>query len=196
MPSTGIDEALQEFIAHALTQEEFPLIAVTKAVAAIPWGEGRTLEEVLVTKKVGTCTGKHLLLQHCLAQLGIPTRTVTCTFKWEEQSIRLPPHIRDLLEGETWDHGHNFLQIKHHGRWVDTDVTWDPPLATQGFRVLSKDWNGTTPFIGVDPVRTRWDGVDPAVMKPQLIDALSLEMRKKRERFLDAFIAWVGTLRS
>ena len=51
------------------------LVGLTQAIASIPWGEGRTIEEVLETKRVGTCTGKHLVLAACFDALGLLRRT-------------------------------------------------------------------------------------------------------------------------
>lgn len=171
------------------------VIALVQAVAAIPWGEGRTIEEVLGTKRVGTCTGKHLVLQKCLEACNIPFRTVACTFRWSEQSIDLPEDLRSLLKEGEWEHGHNFVQMKQGHTWIDTDVTWDPALKPFGFRTFPADWDGGTPFLGIDPLVRRWDDTDFAEKKAELIGALSPDMRERRERFLHRFIAWVSSLR-
>lgn len=52
------------------------LIAVVESVAEIPFGEGRTVEETLITKKVGTCSGKHTVLHACLNELGFKCRQI------------------------------------------------------------------------------------------------------------------------
>src|SRR3989338_4671585 len=131
------------------------------AVAKIPWGEGRTIEEVLAIKKVGTCTGKHLVLQACLDALGIPYTPVVCTFRWGDQPIEYPERLKKMLKEGEWEHGHNFVTIPiGNSKHIDVDVTWDPALEDFGFLSFPKDWDGKTPFIGVKNIIERWEGVD------------------------------------
>lgn len=172
------------------------LIALAHAVSAIPWGEGRTIEEVLGTKHVGTCTGKHLVLQACFDALGIAWRPVVCTFRWSEQGMALPQDCRNILASSEWEHGHNFVQIKNRdGQWIDLDITWDPPLAVKGFKSLPATWNGSAGFIGVHNLVQRWNGVSMYEKKKELIEGLSPEMKTKREQFLHTFIVWIASLR-
>lgn len=171
------------------------LIRLARAVNAIPWGEGRTIEEVLVGKKVGTCTGKHLVLQACLDTLEIPYRTVVCTFRWLDQGIRYPDALHQLLQEGMWPHGHNFVQLKNaQGEWIDLDITWDPPLAAYGFRPLPEDWNGEKSFVAISSSLERWEGEDIADKKHALIDSLTEDQRAQREQFLSGFINWVESL--
>ena len=162
----------------------------------IPWGEGRTIEEVLDTKHVGTCTGKHLVLQACLDALKIPYRVVVCTFRWSEQNIQLPTELEEILKEGEWDHGHNFLQVLNDDKqWIDVDVTWDPQLKAYGFLTFPEDWDGNTSFIGLHSMIQRWDDAD-AEVKKQWINALTPEMKERREKFLHAFFTWIASLRS
>lgn len=190
--------AVQAFLAALGIQKPISreqLITLVQHVAHIPWGEGRTIEGVLQTKRVGTCTGKHLVLQACLEQLGIPHRTVVCTFRWGEQGLMLPEDLRSILREGEWIHGHNFLQIqKEDGQWIDIDVTWDPPLKPYGFRTFPEHWDGRTPFVGLDTLTERWDGADIS-LKQEWLKKLTPGEQERRERFLKGLFAWVSTLR-
>ena len=187
--------SVSQFLADNGIRDKGQLIPLVQVVAKIPWGEARTVSEVLSLNK-GTCTGKHLLLQACFDDLGIEYRPVVCTFRWEKQGIDLPEHLRAILKKQTWEHGHNFMQIKNpEGAWIDVDVTWDPPLQRNGFRTLPKDWNGTTSFVGFDVVEKRFDGADIGTMKEKLMSALTPEQRTARGAFLEEFIHWVDSLR-
>ncbi len=188
-----IEKFLAEHGIKSLSRDR-QLIAVTLAAARIPWGEGRTIEDVLEKKGVGTCTGKHLVLEVCYERLGIPHRTVVCTFKWSKQHIRLPDHLKAILEEGEWNHGHNFLQIERDGNWIDVDITWDPVLKMAGFRTFPEDWDGTTSFIGIKRIIERTDGADLA-MKKQWLEALSPEVQERRKRFLEEFFTWIKRLR-
>jgi hypothetical protein len=170
------------------------LRATVKRTAEIPWGEGRTIEEVLDTKKAGTCTGKHLVLAACLDELGIRYRQVVCTFRWGDQAIEYPDSLKaHLAEGE-WEHGHNFIQIEVNGGFADVDITWNSRLEPYGFRTFPRDWDGRAPHIGVDRIIKRWDGTPTLDLKKRLIDSLDAKTRKRREEFLDGFIRWVKTI--
>lgn len=170
------------------------LTAVVRLAAEIPWGEGRTIEEALLTKKVGTCTGKHLVLQACLDELGIRNRPVVCTFRWGEQPIKYPEHLRVILKEGEWEHGHNFLQILMGDSYVDVDITWNGRLKPYGFKVLPQDWDGKMPFAGVDNIVRRWGGAEVGALKKELIGSLTPELVDRRERFLKGFIGWVESI--
>ena len=191
-------QTIREFLQRndiADLQDHRQLFSLIQTVAHIPWGEGRTIEEVLSTRHVGTCTGKHLVLQTCFEMLGIPHRTTVCTFYWSKQHLFLPDELRGILEEGEWEHGHNFLQIQNAGgTWIDVDITWDAPLKRHGFRTLPESWDGTSSFIGLDPLIERWDNADLS-MKKQWIAALIPDLQERRERFMRGFFAWVNSLR-
>ena len=170
------------------------LVAVVKAVANIPWGDGRTIEEVLVTKKVGTCTGKHLVLGACLDELGIKYRHIVCTFRWGDQKIKYPKHLRNIFKEGEWEHGHNFIQIKKDNKYVDVDITWNPKLKEYGFTTFPEDWDGKSSFVGIDKIVRRWDGVGIESIKKKLIKSLSPKIQERRERFLKEFIEWIDSI--
>ncbi|MFH0956930.1 MAG: hypothetical protein V1813_03635 [Candidatus Aenigmatarchaeota archaeon] len=171
------------------------LTSVVELVAEIPWGEGRTIEDVLITRKVGTCTGKHLVLQACLDELGIKYRPVVCTFRWEKQGIKYPRNLRRILDEGGWKHGHNFVQIAGEGgKYMDIDITWNSKLKPFGFRTFPRDWDGKSPFIGLDEMVRRWDDANIVSMKKEFVDSLTPEVRERRERFLKGFIDWVGRI--
>lgn len=174
------------------TPDQF--LELVHRVAAIPWGEARTVEDV-IRMNMGTCTGKHLLLQECLRMIGIPVRSVVCTFRWEHQGLQLPATLRESLTLCSWKHGHNFVQVRNGDTWIDLDVTWDAPLVSYGFRALPAEWDGTTSFVGLSSIERRWEDIDIADMKEQLMAALTPQQKAAREEFLHAFIQWIASLR-
>jgi hypothetical protein len=175
--------------------KEDQLINIVKLVAEIPWGEGRTIEEVLETKKAGTCTGKHLVLQACFDELGIKYRSVVCTFRWGEQSIKYPENLKRILKEGEWEHAHNFVQIKkENGDYIDADITWNSKLALCGFKTFPKNWDGKTAFVGIDNIIRRWDGVDAESKKKEITSSLELDLKERRENFLNKFIKWVEVI--
>ncbi|MFA6553776.1 MAG: hypothetical protein WCT27_05100 [Patescibacteria group bacterium] len=168
-------------------------VRISKLVADIPWGEGRTIEEVLITKKTGTCTGKHAVLKACYDELGIVSRPVVCTFHWGDQLILYPHHLKNILTSGEWEHGHNYLQVKREdGTYLDVDVTFSQILKPYGFKVFPADWDGETSTpLAFDKIIRRWEGVDISSKKQELIASLNPDLKARRENFLAEFIKWV-----
>lgn len=167
------------------------IVTLAHLLAGFPWGEARTIEELLVTKRYGTCTARHSALKACYDVLGIPSSQVVSTFKWGEQSIRYPKNLLNILDEGEWDHGHNFLHVQLEDEsWIDVDITWNPGLNKYGFLTLPDDWDGHSSFLGLH-INNRWDNVDMKAKKIELIQALSPELRERRERFLHLFVEWV-----
>ncbi len=172
-------------------------VDITKNVANIPWGDGRTINEVLTTKKMGTCTGKHLLLKSCYDALGIVSRPVVCTFRWSDQTIQYPDNIKLFLAKGEWEHGHNYLQVMtKDGNYIDVDVTFQPSLQKFGFKTFPERWNGiTSTNLAFDNIVRKWVGVDISSKKNELIESLSPELKVIRENFLSEFIKWAISLK-
>ncbi len=174
--------------------KENQIVQTAKLIAEFPWGESRTIEELLVTKKFGTCTAKHLALQACFDILGVKCHQVVSTFKWGEQKINYPDELKKILSDGEWDHGHNFLQIEKDNGWkIDIDITWNSKLKEYGFMTFPTNWDGKTSFIGLK-INQRWDNVDMKAKKIELIESLSSELRDRRDYFLELFIKWVHSI--
>lgn len=171
--------------------ERDKIVKTAHAVSEIAWGEGRTVEDVF-SKGVGTCTGKHKVLQACFDELGIKYLPVVATFKWGEQGIDYPEELQKILDEGEWEHGHNFVKLEN-GNYLD--ITWDPALQPLGFMSLPNDWTPEQSFIGVKNIKQQWDGVSIDEMKSQLINGLDQEIRERRERFLSGFIDWINSIR-
>jgi hypothetical protein len=128
-----------------------------------------------------------------------------CTFRWSEQGtalasavpggIQFPETLQSILDEGEWDHGHNFLQVKNSlGKWIDLDVTWDPPLKSYGFKTFPENWDGETSFLGLQKLIQRIDDADIA-MKQEWLRKLSPEMQRRRESFLKGLFGWIKSLR-
>jgi len=171
------------------------IVRLAHTVCAIPWGEARTVEDVL-QKNVGTCTGKHLLFQACCEELGIRYRPVVCTFFWSAQEIKFPENLLHILRGREWEHGHNFVQIQNSdAQWIDVDITWDAPLAPYGFATFPETWDGETSFVGLRQIEKRWEGADVSKKKKEIVHSLSPDQKNRRDVFLKEFIHWIDSLR-
>lgn len=186
--------SIEEFIDNLHLKNLVPSDQVkilAHAISEIPWGEARTVEDVLKLN-CGTCHGKHLVLEGCLDLLNIQYETVMCTFKWSEQNLNLPNELVNILAEGEWEHGHNFVSIKLDTKF-DLDITWNSKLETYGFKTLPTNWEPNSSFVSVNYIK-RWDNVDLHSKKQELINELPEEVRLRRERFLKGFIAWINSI--
>ncbi|MEK7218847.1 MAG: transglutaminase domain-containing protein, partial [Patescibacteria group bacterium] len=173
-------------------EPDIAFIELAHAVAAIPWGEARTVTDVFA-KGIGTCRGKHRVFLAACEQLGIVARPVVCTFHWQEQEIRYPRGLRDFLAEHHWPQNHTFVQVqtprspepKARGEagWIDVDLTWDPALKPYGFWTFPEDWDGEHSFHAVTFLE-RWDGADIQAKIDELVNDLSPDQRSAQEHFL------------
>ncbi|MBP9759482.1 hypothetical protein KBD45_07360 [Candidatus Dojkabacteria bacterium] len=185
-----VEDYLTQLNLQSLTPKE-QIKILARTISEIPWGEARTVEDVL-SLNCGTCHGKHLLLYACLDILNIKYKPVMCTIKWIEQGINFPQNIIDILNEGAWEHGHNFVTIELENSF-DLDLTWNSKLKSVGFKTLPADWEPGTSFVGANYIK-RWDGADVNQMKKDLIDQLTPEVRERRERFLKNFITWINSI--
>lgn len=175
-------------------EPDIALVELAHAVAAIPWGEARTIPDVMA-KGIGTCRGKHRVFLEGCTQLGLEARPVVATFHWAEQEIAYPPELQAFLRDHHWPHNHTFAQVKDdRGDWIDVDLTWDPPLQPYGFWTFPDDWDGEHSFHAVK-ILERWDGAGIQAKVDELTNLLTPEQHQAQEHFLRAFIAWVASLR-
>ncbi|MFC1686987.1 hypothetical protein ACFL0L_00195 [Patescibacteria group bacterium] len=189
-------ELIHKYLSHnniINIEKSKQLAMVANLVARIPFGEARTIKEVLTTKKVGTCSGKHEVLKACLDELEISNSNVFCTFRWNDQKIQFPKHLHNMLMGVTWDHGHNFLKVLNsEGKYIEVDVTINPGLEKYGFQAFPENWDGlqSTP-LAFDKIIKKWEGGDIAFEKKKLMNSLSPELQEHRKIFLSELFKWI-----
>ena len=94
----------------------------------------------LIATGAGTCAPKHALLAEVYARLGLETRFVYVTFRFDDMPGELPPPLREAIHDGVV-RGHAALQVRRRHGWIDVDATFDAPLARAGF-VVTRDWDG------------------------------------------------------
>lgn len=170
------------------------IVKTARLVSQIPYGKGRSIEDVLVTKKVGVCTGKHLVLESCYKNLGIECSQVVCTYYWGEQGLNYPKYLQSILDQGEYEQTHNFLKLRNHlENIIEIDITWNPKLSKYGFKVLPDSWDGETSFYALK-INKRYDNIELKSTKINLIKLLSPELRERRMEFLDKLFEWINQL--
>jgi len=94
--------------------------------------------DLMLKKRKGSCSEKHLFLGKEFGKLGIPVKYLLIKFNWND--LPIPKEIISKKEDSStgW---HLALKIKPKNKWIYVDATWDPKLGKAGFPV-TKNWNG------------------------------------------------------
>lgn len=178
---------------------EKTLVKIFKKVRDIPYGStGERDPQKILKAKLGSCSGKHLLLKELFELLGYQAKIITCYHHFDEALPRreYPEALQNLITEHTVIDFHHFIQIKRNNRWVVVDATWDTPLKAYGFPV-NTDWDGNTDTqLAVKPIKFYPEVDNLIAFKKQLIEELEPEEREVRRRFLDLLTEWFTTLRT
>lgn len=140
------------------------------------------------------CSSKSVILAKLLGTLGLETRQIVCTFKWEETP--LPADILSLPY-EREDVTHQFMQvfIPETQHWVNCDCTWDSQLAAGGFDIAQ--WDGVNPTILAIQPHEIFSPEKTVEYKKKWNDPAAIERHMNHCRaFYGAINSWMHTLRS
>lgn len=84
------------------------------------------------------CATKPLILDKLLATLGLKSRHILCTFKWED--LGLPAGILELPHDDVDTHEYLEVWIPETGAWVKVDPNWDNWIRNP--KIPIADWDG------------------------------------------------------
>jgi hypothetical protein len=82
------------------------------------------------------------LLARLYEQLGLETRFLYVSFRFDEMPGQFPPALRRAAH-DGIVRGHAALRVRRPHGWIDIDATFDRPLAAAGF-VVTQAWDGRT----------------------------------------------------
>lgn len=154
--------------------------------AIVPeWRDSEDVERKMVTANRGWCGPKHHLLAWMFQYLGIEIRFTFIPFRWQDQNVRYPERLTELLPYIPTS-THLCCTALLNGTWQLLDATWDPPLRKAGF-LVNKPWDGmseTTPAV----VRFQPKNEDAT-----LYDVAS---REKRVEFVGLLNTWLEEIRT
>jgi hypothetical protein len=146
-------------------------------------------------KHRGTCSGKHLLLAALFRSMGLVVKDMVVFHRFVNlpRNVEYPGRLWKLLsEGDGVPDYHNFIRVRQQEKWVTIDATFD-----EGLRecLVVNDWDGRTDTeLSVASIRM-WEVENPIEFKERKLGALSPGVRSRREEFLEAFSAWLDSLR-
>ena len=174
------------------------LVTIYHAVRNIPYGAiGQRDPRAVLERGVGSCSGKHLLLQELLRRLGHEADVVTIFTHFNElvpDHDGYPPALRELVRDAVVPDFHHFVRARQNGRWLRLDATWHDALAPYGFPV-NADWSGEgDTWLAARSLREYPPTDDLVALKQRLLSELSPEELALRARFFELLTAWIATL--
>ena len=169
-------------------------IALFETVRDIPYGSinSRDPGQVLA-HRMGTCSGKHLLLASLLQAIEVPVKMIMCRTFLDQIQVELPPDIRNKYSGQEIPDFHNYLRVEMGDGWLNVDATFDLPLREYGLVV--NEWNGTDNCRIAVPVLENREVEDLLNEKEAAILALPPGKQHIRQSFIRDFSRWLETVR-
>jgi hypothetical protein len=147
--------------------------------------------DTLLACGAGTCAPKHALLARLYGQLGLETRFLYVSFRFDEMPGRFPPALRHAAHDGVV-RGHAALGVRRPHRWIDIDATFDQPLAAAGF-VVTNAWDGRTSMPLVVTPLSRVESPLPAEHEERLL-GIAHRMSFSRS-VVQQLNDWLDTLR-
>lgn len=176
-----------------------PLVDIYHAVRNIPYGSDGERDPVKVAeRRLGSCSGKHILLRDLLRSAGYEAEIVTIFTHFNKgfpDHQALPSEMRRMIREEIVCDFHHYVRAKGDDeQWRALDATWHDKLIPYGFSV-NRDWDGAgdTQLASV-PLREYPPQEDIISLKAQLLETLSEEERVVRLRFLKEVTDWIATI--
>lgn len=175
------------------------LVPVYHAVRDIPYGAvGQRDPRAVLANRIGSCSGKHLLLSDLLRAIGHETQLVTVFTHFNElvpDHPSYPEELRDLVRHAEVPDFHHFVRAQRDGGWVQLDATWHDRLAPYGFPV-NVGWTGQGDTkLAARPLRGYPPSDDLIALKERLLAELTPEERALRARFFALLAGWMASLR-
>jgi hypothetical protein len=147
--------------------------------------------DTLLACGAGTCAPKHALRARLYGQLGLETRFLYVSFRFDEMPGQFPPALRRAAH-DGIVRGHAALRVRRPHGWIDIDATFDRPLAAAGF-VVTDAWDGRTSMPLVVTPLSRVESTLPPEHEERL---LGIAHRTSFPRsVVEPLNAWLDTLR-
>lgn len=192
------EELLKEWCPQSSHHKAY--ICVFEKTRDIPYGStGERNPENIVEEKLGSCSGKHILLNNLFQLLGFDSKVLTCSHYFNDalpSGNEYPKPLQEILQNYRVIDFHHFIKLKKGDKWLNVDATWDSPLKAYGFPA-NLVWRGDADtIIAVHPITFYSETNDVIGLKRKLIAELSPEDREIRNEFMRLLTDWLRKIRS
>lgn len=174
-------------------------IRVFEKVRDIPYGSVGEREPAKVLEtNLGSCSGKHILLNGLFRALGFQSKVKTCLQYFQEAlppENNYPERLKEIICNCQVVDFHHFVTVEINGVWIQVDATWDAALSDYGFNV-NLDWDGKSDTVlAVEPISFYPDTEDIIALKERLIAEMDPKERQIRSEFFALLTDWLQTIR-
>jgi hypothetical protein len=184
--------------AEFLRVHDSTLPGIYHAVRKIPYGSVGERDPLRVIEgKMGSCSGKHMLLRDLLREVGYRAEIITMFTMFNRgmpSHQAMPEDLRRMIEYEEICDYHHYVRVRDDSRWLKLDATWHDALIPFGFAV-NHAWKGEGDTkLAATPLREYPDAEDLAALKADLVAQLAPDQREKRDVFFRRLTEWMMTL--
>lgn len=158
--------------------------------------------ETVLREWRGTCSGKHLLLEALLRELGFETMLMLALHEFTpENSPWLPPDLLAEVQRAAVPDVHVFLRVasdpaREDGGWMTVDATWPLAARAQGLPVNERWVAGRDMQVACDPIELHHvpDGEDPLGYRSRILEReMTGEQAARRDRFIESVGRWLAS---
>lgn len=204
-PAADLPDVLAAFLQRSLAGGEgesavAQTVRLYHAVRTIPYGStGDRTPEAVVRNRVGSCSGKHVLLRDLLRGIGVPAEVVTIRTHFSDGlpvHHSMPAPLQALLSGAPVVDFHHFVRACPESTWLRLDATWHDAMQPFGVFV-NRDWAGSGHTrLAAEPLE-EYPAVEAvAAFKRELLDGLEASVRARRLAFFTLLTAWIAAVAS
>ncbi len=189
----------KEFLESILDSEKATTVTeIYHLVRNIPYGSNgnRDPQEVYRTK-VGSCSGKHILLRDLLRQAGHQVEIITMFTHFNKSCPvheTYPLELIEISQNSEVPDFHHYVRFLIDGIWVKLDATWHDAMLPFGF-VVNNEWNGAgdTKLASV-PLLEYPNEEELTEFKRGLVASLKEEDRQLRLKYFTLVTRWISQL--
>lgn len=189
-----------EIVSASLRAEGPAYAALFHLVRRIPYGAVGSRDPMAVlTRNVGSCSGKHSLLRNLLVAAGYRAEVMTMSTYFNRGIPDVPsmaPELRRLIVASAVPDFHHYVRLHVDGRLYRLDATWDDSLIHYGFPVNHLWDGGGDTRLAAAPLHEFPESADLATFKEELLMTLPDEERHLRSRFFALLTEWMASIRS
>lgn len=153
----------------------------------------------------GTCSGKHLLLEALLGELGYASMLMLALHEFTpENTPWLPPELRTEVERAAVPDVHVFLRVesdpaREDRGWMTVDATWPLAAGALGLPVNERWVTGRDMRVACDPIEVHHvpEGEDALDYRDRILEReVAGEQAARRDRFIEGLARWLASATS
>ncbi|WP_189435840.1 transglutaminase domain-containing protein [Pseudovibrio japonicus] len=187
----------KEFLQRVISENSLTTLPqIYHRVRNIQYGStGNRDPRIVYTSKVGSCSGKHILLRDLLRSAGYEAEIITMFTYFNESSpihASFPEELKVIATHERVPDFHHYVRVLQQGAWLNLDATWHDALSTFGFKV-NHGWDGTTHTKLASVVEREYPNTENIIdLKADLVASLPKDQQELRQKYFHLMTEWIA----